>query len=111
MAFLFLLSLGAFCQEVTNQVEISAIPTAEAGIHKVEWKQISGPGTPTIVSPGSNKTMVSNFIVPGDYVFEFTVTDKAGQTASVRITGKVLPPWAGPSAVAEGFIIRLDVRK
>ncbi|CAL1518097.1 PKD domain-containing protein [Chitinophaga sp. MM2321] len=49
------------------------------------WQKISGPGAGTISSPAASKTEVTG-LAAGIYVFQLTVTDNDGATASARVT-------------------------
>ncbi len=54
------------------------------------WKQISGPSTAGITPANSSATSVTG-LIEGQYVFELTVTDNNGTTATDRVTVKVNP--------------------
>lgn len=54
------------------------------------WTRVSGPNTPTIVSPGSANTNVTGLIA-GTYVFDLTVTDDDGATGSDQVQITVQP--------------------
>lgn len=67
-------------------------------IASYQWSRVSGPNTPTIVSPTSASTNITGLIA-GVYVFNITVADNNGATASddVQIT---VQPNAPPVANA-----------
>jgi hypothetical protein len=69
------------------------------------WKQISGPASPTIVSPTSATTVVKDYSVPGIYIYRLTVTDNDGATASDDTQVTVLAANKIPIAKAAGDII------
>jgi hypothetical protein len=81
-------------QTITGtSVSLNGFGTAGAGtITGYAWTRISGPNTPTITSPSSSSTTVTG-LVPGVYVFRFTVTQTDAQTASndSQVTVVVLP--------------------
>jgi gliding motility-associated-like protein len=71
-----------------------------------EWSIVSVPAgvtvPPSIASPASNSTSVSNFQLPGVYVFAFTVKDDDGvsSTDQVSVTVNPEPPNIPPVADA-----------
>lgn len=71
-----------------------------------EWAVVSVPSgvttPPSIASPGSNTTSVSNFQLAGVYVFAFTVKDNDGvsSTDQVSVTVNPEPPNTPPVANA-----------
>ena len=76
----------------------SASTDSDGVISSFAWRFVSGPGTPTLVSPNLVQTAVTG-LLPGVYEFELTVTDDDGASAkdSVRITverGPNQPPVA-----------------
>jgi hypothetical protein len=81
-------------QTITGtSVSLNGFGSAGAGtITGYAWTRISGPNTPTITSPSSSSTTVTG-LVPGVYVFRFTVTQTDAQTASndSQVTVVVLP--------------------
>jgi hypothetical protein len=54
------------------------------GITRYAWKQVSGPTASVIATPGVVTTEVSNLTV-GEYVYELTVTNKAGISSSATV--------------------------
>jgi len=74
-------------------------------IVSVKWRQISGPGLLSLSSQESYKSQVAGDFFAGMYVFELTVQDDAGATATdrVNITVKaapVVPPVTQPTVAA-----------
>lgn len=61
------------------------------------WSLVSGPNTPTIVTPNNRATTVNGFI-QGVYVFNFKATDDNGNSNNVNTTVTVTP--AGTSLIA-----------
>ena len=58
---------------------------ADGSITQYSWKQVSGPAAAVIAQAASVTTAVSG-LIEGDYVFELTVTDNAGASATARVT-------------------------
>lgn len=56
-----------------------------------QWRQISGPAVANIEKPDHDTTLVTNLNIPGDYQFEYSVTDNGGLTASDTMTVTVHP--------------------
>jgi hypothetical protein len=81
-------------QTITGtSVSLNGFGTAGAGtITGYAWTRISGPNTPTITSPTSANTTVTG-LIPGIYIFRFTVTQTDAQTASndSQVTVVVFP--------------------
>jgi parallel beta-helix repeat protein len=70
----------------TSNVTLSGSGTdADGTIASYAWSRISGPNTPTIVSPSSALTNVTGLIA-GTYVFRLTVTDNLGATGFDDVT-------------------------
>ncbi len=82
-----------------SSVTLSGSGTDPDGtIASYAWTRISGPNTPTIVSPSSASTNVTGLIA-GTYVFRLTVTDNLGATGFDEITITVnTPPTANAGA-------------
>ena len=66
-------------------------------ILSTHWRELSGPGIATIVTPDSLRSLVTG-LVPGVYTFQLSVLDSLGfaDSASTRVT--LLPP-APPSLI------------
>jgi hypothetical protein len=58
----------------TSAVLLGSALDPEAGVLLPSWSFISGPNTPTLVTPNSFMTTVTG-LVYGSYVFRLTVTD------------------------------------
>jgi alpha-tubulin suppressor-like RCC1 family protein len=77
------------------------------------WTQLSGPSTATIVSPGQAQTTV-NGLIAGAYLFQLTVTDNSGKTASdqvkITVTPAVLPgPPVANAGPDQGIVLPNNV--
>lgn len=118
-AFLLLFTMSfsyAKCQEpeipIKTEVQLVGTASAPSGIKSLEWKQVSGPATPTIVLPNALTTLVKDYDTPGIYIYHFTVTDMANQTAMKVVRVTVLEAWGMPVADAKAeYIFRLPVKK
>ena len=65
------------------------------------WTRISGPNTPTIVSPSSATTNITGLVL-GTYVFQLQVTNSASNTATSQVTVTVQSQPANPPIVSAG---------
>lgn len=66
----------------TTSVSVTGTASDTDGvITGVLWTLVSGPNTPTIVSPTSLTTNITG-LIPGNYVFRLTATDDDGAVAS-----------------------------
>jgi len=72
----------------STQLNGSASSDPDGQIKAYAWKQLSGPSTIKIASPGASTTGVSGFI-QGSYSFELKVTDNRNATATDRVTVNV----------------------
>ena len=79
----------------TSSVTLSGSGTdVDGSIASYAWTLVSGPNTPTIVSPTTGGTSVTG-LVAGVYVFRLTVTDDGGLTDADDVTITVnVPPSA-----------------
>lgn len=82
----------------------SASGNAGATITGVQWTQISGPNTATIVSPTNVSTVVNGLIV-GSYVFQLKATDNHTLTATSQVTVTVNSTSGGGSSTAPRYIV------
>nr|WP_295865987.1 PKD domain-containing protein [uncultured Chitinophaga sp.] len=69
----------------------SASKDTDGSIASWKWEKVSGPDAGNISSPNTAATAVIN-LAAGTYVFQLTVTDNEGATATARVTVTVLPP-------------------
>lgn len=96
---LMILPAFGFAQTIATQVTLTGTGTDSDGtIVSYKWKQVSGPATPTIVSPNSAVTVVKDYSVPGIYKYELTVTDNQGAEGKDTTTVTVLPANNRPQA-------------
>ena len=83
----------------TNSTSLSAVGfDADGTIAQYNWKQITGPNTASIATPGSSATNISG-LVAGLYTFRATVTDNAGATATDDITVTVVAAAPPPNTL------------
>jgi len=66
---------------------------ADGNITAYNWSQVSGPSSGNITSPNSARTTVTD-LVPGDYVFQFQVTDNQGALGTSTVLIRVVNPVA-----------------
>ncbi len=77
----------------------SASYDPDGTIASYSWNKVSGPGSVTILYPNTAKPSVVG-LHAGSFVFELTVTDNSGATATARVRVTVYPSTQGPVAVA-----------
>ena len=63
----------------------------DVGISSYEWTFVSGPITPTIVSPSESITVVRDLSLPGTYGLSLTVTDEQGAQSTDEVLIAVSP--------------------
>ncbi len=74
----------------------------DGSIASYSWNKVSGPGSLTILNPTTAKPTIIG-LNTGVFVFELTVTDNSGATATSRVQVTVLASTAhGPKAVTAG---------
>ena len=75
----------------TNSVTLTGSGTETNGtIVTYQWSELSGPATYTITTAGQASTTVTG-LVQGAYIFQLTVTDNSGVTATDVVTVTVNP--------------------
>lgn len=95
---------GADFNASTSTITLDGSKSTDAKgiIKEYKWTKISGPGTPTITSPASAKTTVSN-LTDGTYKFKLTIWDNAWVPYSdtvqvvVKLSGTSQPPVENPN--------------
>lgn len=100
-----LITLAVFSQTTTPTVATQVTLTGSGSdvdgtVVSYQWKQVSGPANPTIVTPNAATTVVKDYSVPGVYVYELTVTDNQGATGVADTKVTVLAANKPPVAVA-----------
>ncbi|WP_343702997.1 PKD domain-containing protein [Chitinophaga sp.] len=70
----------------------------DGSIVSYSWRQLSGPATVSILSPGSIQTGIAG-VIAGEYRFQLTVTDNKGATATATVKVVVIKD-AGVDSVA-----------
>ncbi|HMO33806.1 MAG TPA: right-handed parallel beta-helix repeat-containing protein, partial [Lacibacter sp.] len=85
----------------TNTVTLNGSGTDPDGsIASFQWVRLSGPNTPTIVSPTAAQTVINN-LIQGTYQFELRVTDNLGAIGRDTVQVTVNPaPNQAPTANA-----------
>ncbi len=70
----------------TNSVSLDGSNSSDPDgtIAAYSWKQVSGPSTATITN-GNTATPVVSGLVAGQYMFQLTVTDNSGATATAQV--------------------------
>jgi hypothetical protein len=83
-----------------NSVSFSGSGTDASGtITSYNWSQIGGPSAPTISGSNSAVSSVSGLLA-GTYIFQLTVSDNNGASATDQITVNVLPANVNSTPVA-----------
>jgi len=85
----------------TSSITLSGSGSTPTGttVTSYNWTRVSGPNTPTIVSPTSATTSVTG-LVQGTYVFQLQVTNSASNTATDQVSIIVSPAPANPPIVS-----------
>nr|CAB3258576.1 dyslexia-associated protein KIAA0319-like protein [Phallusia mammillata] len=73
--------------------------TDDKKVTSYSWQQISAPGKTTLAKPNAAVTTVTGLYVPGDYVYELTVSDEEGETDTDKVTITVTKEQP-PNAIA-----------
>ncbi|SEW50287.1 PKD domain-containing protein [Chitinophaga arvensicola] len=94
----------------TVQLDGSASSDPDGSIAAYKWTKVSGPDGAVIVSDAAAKTAVNN-LVQGVYVFELTVTDNIGASATSRVTVTVnaAPPANKPPVANAGSNVTITL--
>ncbi|ASZ13135.1 PKD domain-containing protein [Chitinophaga sp. MD30] len=93
----------------TAQLDGSGSSDPDGSIVSWMWMKVSGPAGGDLSSPYTARTGINN-LQAGTYVYELTVTDNAGASASARVTVVVQPANQPPVANAGSDItIQLPV--
>lgn len=88
----------------TSSVTLSGSGTVNGSATSITgyaWTTMSGPNSPTIVSPTTASTSVTG-LIQGTYVFKLTVTDNNGQTGSATMQVVVAAAGNSPPVVSAG---------
>ncbi|WP_298734854.1 PKD domain-containing protein [uncultured Chitinophaga sp.] len=85
-----------------NSVQLDGRSSSDpdGSISAYAWKKISGPAGATIGTPSSGTTRVTSLLA-GSYIFELTVTDNGGATASDRVNVTVAPEPTNDAPLAK----------
>ncbi|MBO9154219.1 PKD domain-containing protein [Chitinophaga sp. GCM10012297] len=97
----------------TSSLDGSGSRDADGTIASYRWVQISGPVTATIVNNAGVTTNLQGLTARGTYVFELTVTDNDGATATDRVTVVVnpaLPVYVTAHAGSDKVLVLPDSR-
>lgn len=101
----FTLSLPASTASLDGSA--SSDPDGQIVVHR--WRQVSGPTVVRITAPTAARTNVEG-LLPGEYVFELTVTDNEGATASatvkINVVESLLNLLVYPNPAANELILR-----
>jgi len=90
----------------STELDGSGSKDSDGQIVSYSWSKKSGPSTFSITSPNAAKTSVTGLITAGTYVFELTVKDDRGATATASVTVTVNPaPNVAPVAKAGSQIV------
>ncbi|MFL5789227.1 MAG: PKD domain-containing protein [Flavisolibacter sp.] len=92
-----------------NAVTLKGSATdADGTIASVNWKQLSGPNTSIISTPGQLQTIVSG-LLQGAYIFQLTATDNKGASSSSNVQVTVNGGTVVSSTSACGRAIKVVV--
>jgi ribosomal protein L14 len=101
----FTLSLPASAASLDGSA--SSDPDGQIVIHR--WRQLSGPTVARITAPVAARTNVEG-LLPGEYIFELTVTDNEGATASatvkINVVESILNLLVYPNPAANDLTLR-----
>ena len=101
----FTLSLPASAASLDGSA--SSDPDGQIVIHR--WRQLSGPTVARITAPAAARTNVEG-LLPGEYIFELTVTDNEGATASatakINVVESILNLLVYPNPAANDLTLR-----
>ncbi|WP_158559118.1 PKD domain-containing protein [Deminuibacter soli] len=86
--------------QTTTTLDGSGSSDPDGSIAAYSWLQSSGPSVSTIGNAASSKTGVSGLSKAGTYVFQLTVKDNKGATATAKVTVTVKAAVTIPQVVA-----------
>lgn len=75
----------------TAQLDGSASTDPDGTITSYTWTKISGPAAGVITTSDANKTTITGLTIAGDYVYELSVKDNGGTSATDQVKVTVLP--------------------
>ncbi|SIN81540.1 PKD domain-containing protein [Chitinophaga niabensis] len=75
----------------TAQLDGSASADPDGTITSYTWTKISGPAAGVITTSNANKTSITGLTIAGDYVYELSVKDNGGTSATDQVKVTVLP--------------------
>lgn len=72
----------------TNKAKLNAFKSADSDgfIAMINWKQVSGPTTVTLAAIETNMEVTTSVLSAGTYVFELSIVDDKGATATDKVT-------------------------
>jgi dienelactone hydrolase len=87
---------------------------SDGTIASYQWTQVAGPATATVATAANAVSTVTG-LQPGSYVFQLTVTDNNGATATDAVSVEVTPPAVGafqlqatPNPATGSFLLKLS---
>ncbi len=93
----------SFCKSTTSTNMTANTPTSGSGV----WLQLSGPNTALIANTSNPGTLISN-LVPGIYIFQWTISNGVCTPSSDQVQITVLN--CGPVAIDDDFTTPEDTQ-
>jgi hypothetical protein len=93
----------------TAQLDGSASTDPDGTITNYTWTKISGPAAGVITTSTANKTSITGLTIAGDYVYELSVKDNGGTSATDQVKVTVLPSANKPPVANAGANVAITL--
>lgn len=93
----------------TAQLDGSASADPDGTITNYTWTKISGPAAGVITASDANKTSITGLTIAGDYVYELSVKDNGGTSATDQVKVTVLPSANKPPVANAGTNVNITL--